>query len=599
MKGSPTPIDHGPAAARSSTSTSHDASARTRALQAVAVFGALFLCVAAYLVGWEADPEVAWPETRWTAKEVNRGFFYAAATAAALVSAYFVVARRLRATGSRGRRFVVGVGCAAVLFSGLFYFMGVHGLRNANYSHRWDSFHYLLGPKYYDEIDYFDLYRCTAQAATKIPGSKKTKFLETYEHTTVAQLRRQADCREQFTDERWDEFKRDLAVYGEATNYRALGRMLHDLGYNGTPTHSVVAGFVANQFEVSERSLVLVSLFDVAFICAAMTTVVWAFGWRLGLAFALFYFVGAIDRFSVDGGSFFRHAWSATLIAGIASLKRERHGAAGFLLTVSSSMNVFPVVFVAGVGLKYVVDWVRQRRFPARATGFVKGALLASVLFGGAGMLSERGAGAYASFFENMETHDVRGRFPGFGVGLKFNFVEYGADRAKAGTGAKRKAKSFEKQRRVYQLTALALIALAGWVAARLDDAAAAVVFGLTVMYAQLETTGYYFAIVALWVLAWAGRLGRAGPAAMLLALFAVNVWWMRSLHEDSIYYLFNVSVSLWLGFYMLAALVVLGLDSGAFRSLQRCLSGGRASAARDGQGISGRFDEQGNAVQR
>ncbi len=545
-----------------------DARARRRALGALLFFGSIFAAMAIYLVGWESDPSQPWPQPRWTKDQEELGFYRLALGATLAVAAYFVLRRVAWLRGGLGRRATIGALMLMVAGSGLYYFSAVHGLRNANYSHRWDTYHYLLGPKYYDEIDYYDLYRCTAQAVPQIPDSAKTKHLDSYKGAKVGELRAQASCEAQFTPERWEEFKSDLAVYGEGNRYRAVAHMMRDLGYNGTPSHSVIAGWVANHIDLSAATLAQVPLIDIAFLCIGLGAMVWAFGWRLGLTVALFFFVDACDRYSTNGGSFFRHFWSMSLFLGVACLGRRRYGWAGFWLTASTAMNVFPLVFMLGLAAKGAVEWWRSREFPVRFRVFVLGAAVAAVLFGTAGASSARGVGAYTSFFENMETHNVRGRFPGYGVGLKFNFVDYGRVRTKTGTSASSKAKAFEGIRDSYRLLALSLIAVGLWASTRLEDHQAAVLAGLTIMFCQLETTGYYFIVFALLVTLWRPDLLRPGGAAMLIGLFGANLWCMRSLVEDNYYYFFNVSITSAFTLYLVATLVYFAYTRGVFAQL-------------------------------
>ncbi len=529
------------------------------------LFASVFLVTASFIIGLELDPNQPWPDPSWTREEVDAHQLVLAALAAVGVTAYGLLRRFAWLHTPRAARALQLALAGLILVSSAYYFLGRHSLAHRVFAHQWDSYHYALGPKYYDELDYFDLYRCTVQALDRsaVPDKHAVRDLRTYAMTTAGAERARGDCAAQFSPARWEQFKRDLDVVDGSRKRKRLRAMLHDKGYNGTPVHSVISGWLINRLPFTWTSRNLMPLLDIAGLCAMLFFVARAFGWRVGLLTALFFFVDIVDRYRITGGSWFRFYWLISLMLGVAALRARQYARAGAWMTAAAALNLFPIVFMLGLGVKGLHELLRERTLSPRLRRFALGALITGLALGGVGSCSARGLSAYSSFARNMKVHDVRGRFPGFGVGLKYAFVYRGEHTPERRYSMRKKLEEFEDLRGIYYATAGALIGLAALLCARLDDVEATALLGFTVFYCQLETTGYYFACACLLVLLW-HRRARGPPGMLMLAvLFALNAAAYVGLAQTHVYFLYNTIISLSWTLYLALALAVLGVETG------------------------------------
>ncbi|MCA9695255.1 MAG: hypothetical protein KC636_37090, partial [Myxococcales bacterium] len=527
----------------------------------LAVFALLLAVVAALVVTYELDPAGA--ATGWATDDVSRLLGLCSGLTAVGLLIYGGLRRWPWLHAPARVRLLQATLSLWVLGGGVVYFYGMHGLVHRTYVHQWDAYHYLLGPKYFRELGYFDLYRCTAQATPRavIPDATKARDLRTYEVVTAGALRRDGDCAALFTAARWQEFQGDVAVFG-AEEPRRLRRMLLDHGYNGTPVHTAITARVANLFPLRFTTLTLSTLLDPLALCVMLAAITRAFGWRLGLVFALLLFTNVVDRFAIIGASFLRYLWLASLGLAFAALGRGRHRVAGLCFTLAAALNVFPAVFALGLALKAAVELIRTRTLAARYRQLVLAAVVSALALGALGLTTGRGASAYAEFRDDMRVHLRDERIPGFGVGLKYDFV-YRGEHEKHTYSRAKKAKELAQARPVYLALAGLFIGLAGLVAARLDDVEAAALVGFTVLFCQLETTGYYFACAATLTLLYHRRAAAPGGLLMLALLFAINALDFYGYLRTHKYFTYNTIVSYSWTLYLALTLAYFGAITG------------------------------------
>lgn len=504
------------------TAAGSTTSRRSRVASALA-FAALFATVLGLVLAFELDPyaqpmpELPWRDGRLSRRDVL-AIMMVFATLGALVS--LGLARH----AEWGRRMQVGL-LLVTIFAGLNYFYSLHGLSASQFSHRHDTFHYLLGPRYYSEFGYTDLYACTLAELEnwQFPNAHPVRDLHTYRIRTAGEIRALEPCEDQFSPERRQRWQQDLSLFTERNGLAVLRVALQDRGYNGPPFHAAVAGALADRIPLTDATHALVPMLDVAVICAMIVGVIWVFGWPIGLIFGLFFFTNAADRWAVIGGSFFRFPWMALLALSLAALHARRHATAGILLALSTLLNVFPLVFAAGIAVRATAETWRQRSLPAAYRRFFAAGLLTGLLGLGIGALPANGIDNYLGWWQNMELHNVE-RFQGFGVGLKFPFIFRGEIWAATDTVSEGTRQAwFHEVRPWYWALASLYIGLALAIAARTDDdVEAAGVLGFTLFFAVLGTVGYYFACAALMIIALHRRI-REPTGAVLIALFFIT----------------------------------------------------------------------------
>ncbi len=425
--------------------------------------------------------------------------------------------------------------------SGIIYFYGANGARRT-YPHVHDAYHYVLGSKYFDELGYDLLYVCTLQAMgpRAIPDDTRVRDLSTDAHVKARELRSRADCQSLFSEQRWAEFKADLKTFG-AIDRRTLRKALGDRGYNGSPFHTFIAGTLAKRLPLDYQTLSLMPLIDVFSICVMLGALCHAFGHRLGLLCALFFFCQFVDRFMIIGGSFLRYQWLAALGLAIAFLKRERFASAGAALAVSSALNVFPVLFSLGMLVRGALAW-RGREPLSVYRRFFAGALGAGLVCLALGACHADGLKNYGSFAEAMRVHNAAGRAPGFGVGIKYNFVS-----SSFASGHSGKVRTQElRSARPLIIAAAALIMLAILLLLpALDATEGAVLAGFGGTFCIFGPTGYYFAFAFLLLLLWHRRLRDGGGMAMVaLAFLSCMPPYLAILDGAQRFYAFNRMMS-------------------------------------------------------
>jgi poly-gamma-glutamate capsule biosynthesis protein CapA/YwtB (metallophosphatase superfamily) len=470
------------------------------------------------------------------------------------------------------RRLVAGGLIAATFLAGLIYFYGGRGLPQSSFPKIHDSFHYATGAKYFAELGHYQLYRCAIQADAElgatVEGKTPIRDLESYRMTRADELMNSIDCRELFSEDRWQAFKSDIGHYRQYPGH--WPEMLRDRGYNGTPFHALISGALAHVVpELSYPNLVLLSLLDIAALCVMFFFVTRAFGWKVGLLFAGFFFVNYVDRFYFTGASHGRFLWMATLGIGLAMLKERRYGAAGVLITTSAMLNVFPLLFFAGIGIKALWELVRHRRLRPAYRRFIAFSVAATIVLGAASISHGKGIDNYRSFFATMSVHTdliTRSR-----IGIDFAFLYRGEvtpdDRD---YGAWKKKRELKRHRGIIAALKIALLGFAALVLIRLDDIEASVLGGFLLFFVLFITVEYYYAVMAVLVLLWHARLDRARGMAMLALLFAgmgaVHICW----HETRfLQFCNNTATSLMLTSYLLVTLVYLAWDTGLLADIR------------------------------
>ena len=168
-------------------------------------------------------------------------------------------------------------------------------LRYGKHMNPHDVYHYYIGAKYAPELGYTKLYGASLAAEAdfgSLPPSRRTiRNLDNHSYTSAnlalaGRDRYTAD----FSDERWTQFKSDVAWFRDQVPRAKWEDMLRDKGYNGTPVWSMIAGALANRVPTSsERGMTLLVTLDLALIVLMLGFIAAAFGPRVAL-FSLVFF---------------------------------------------------------------------------------------------------------------------------------------------------------------------------------------------------------------------------------------------------------------------------------------------------------------------
>ncbi len=279
----------------------------------------------------------------------------------------------------------------------------------AGYVHHWETFHYVLGSKYFPELGYDGLYAASVAAEREshpnhrpMPEVRdlRTNVLVPYAQLT-GEMRR---VRARFSDARWREFVRDNAYFIDKTHWEYMRRIRIDHGYNPSPFWTFVARIFDAGKPITHPFIVALTCLDPLLVAIAFFAIFLAYGPRIGCIALIVFGLGYPWRFYWVGGAFLRYDWFAATVVGVCALKMERYALGGVALAYAALVRVFPVLFLFGIGIVALRALVRRedRRWVyAFALGY--GGMVA---FGiAAGSSTGQGFEGWLEFIENSRKH--------------------------------------------------------------------------------------------------------------------------------------------------------------------------------------------------
>jgi hypothetical protein len=400
--------------------------------------------------------------------------------------------------------------------------------------HGWEVYHHYVGAKYFRELGYDQLYRCTLLADVEAgfpipPAERPVRVLETHEVTRAPALLADSDlCRSRFTPERWAEFSRDVAFLRAGFAPRQWAVMLTDHGLNATPLWIAIGRALASTGPATPAQLFVLTRLDQGLLALLWGALVWGFGWRPAAAALIWWGTAEPCESSWVVGAFLRHDWLAATGIGVALLGRGRPAAAGFALTWAAALRVFPALLVAAVALRAALLALRARRLAPAHRRFALGCLLALALAAPLSAAGTTGFGAWLDFARNSRVYlaNPLTNFMGFATAVSYDpatstrvLRRVGAEGDAFGPWSEAVRANFERRRPLYWAGVAAFaLALAGAVV-RVPDWGAAVL-GVGGVVLGVQVASYYYALLLLYGLL-AARHPLAG--AGLLALSAAT----------------------------------------------------------------------------
>ena len=440
--------------------------------------------------------------------------------------------------------------------------------------HHHDIFHYYMGAKYSPEVGYTVLYESTVVAESENLGRDprySVRRMDNYRPIRSSQVLRRADeYRARFTPERWEEFKRDVAVFRERLG--GEGRwtiVLGDNGYNATPVWNMIARPITNAISVQwPPGTFLLACFDIALLILAFVSIGRTFDRRT--AWLAVVFLGTLVTMA-DGtirGAFLRLDWLVMLVLATCALKRNRYKTAGALVAYAGMVRIFPMVFLFGLGAKAAWDFLTTRRLNRRHVEFfLVFALVAAALF----TLSISVSGSFEdweTFWAKIRFHDTH--MSPLRVGFKTLFLAAVSPFMEGWPPSPmgRSARAEEVQGLLWSLQALVLIG-AFFAVRRVEDYET-IPFGWVLVYFLAAPTHYYQVVLLPLSLLFIPKLVqrvRVHGLALLFGISVVGYLLMIRLNLNRVSpveawrrfdYAASVSFS---GMLLLVALYVLGLS--------------------------------------
>lgn len=415
---------------------------RAFAMYAAVAASALAFGIFAGKLG-EAMPQVSSDTPHQRAADVVK-----AAIAFASISAVMFELRRLSQGRPIAERWKKAVGITLGVISIALYF-NTFKFGYPKYYHRWDQYHYYMGAKYFPELGYDGLYKCSAVAQDELgtvfvdpeekgrprsfnlkaevrKGDKKIRNLggDNLLIRVDELLEHPEQCRDLFTPARWEEYKKDVTFFSTQCYVDSYWtQMQQDHGYNPPPVWTLAGYYLANWFPTTVGNMQMLAMIDVLYLLAVFLALYWAFGWRVFSVAAIFWGCQSSAPFFWTGGALLRQDWLFFFVMAACFARKKYPALAGASLVYSALLRVFPGLAVVGwlaVAGLYIGKQVWKRRRarllgvpsgvdhlmkPEHVRMLIGGTAAAAILLGAS--VAVVGKDSYTAFFKHtIEVHD-------------------------------------------------------------------------------------------------------------------------------------------------------------------------------------------------
>jgi hypothetical protein len=407
--------------------------------------------------------------------------------------------------------------------------------------HTWNQFHYVLGTKYFDELEYFDIYKAILladqegdQQLTEVP---RVRDLHSYEYMTRDEALQQAEAdglRARFTDERWSEFESDLAVFFGRMPKGIRRGVITDLGFNPSPAWLILHRPFLNAVDLhGGRGLEAFALLQVPLYIGTLAALWWAFGLRGMLWISLWTALFFGNRGRLIGG-YFSYDWFMLGMVAMAFVARGRASLAAPMLAYGGLMRGFVGLLCIGpvVGLVTRLRggkdaeadlWSLDR--PTTRFLVVLGAAMA--IIGVLSLTTPLGTHAWVEWYEKISLHAHRISAGANHLGLKTLFGEdYLVPGLSEGMDLRREI--LARQLPACMAVQAILVLWSLWVMrrrTRLD----ACILGLIPAFAVMVLSRYYYASWVIFLVLGTTPENREGRVPVQLCMFGFLVVYQLS----------------------------------------------------------------------
>jgi hypothetical protein len=301
--------------------------------------------------------------------------------------------------------------------------------------HYWDTFHYYVGSKYFEENEYERLYECVIAVDYQDRGAadlkkRKIRDLDDNRLHFVSEdevLRFQKSCAAHFSPERWEAFREDTRSFRAVMGSSWWRDMLMDHGYNASPISNMVAAFLTNigwrdqvpqvssagvaphDLKSFRQRVLRYTMIDLALYGGAFLLILWAFGLRSCALAVLVWGTGYPWAYFWTGGSFARVPWLFMAVAAVCLLKRGFPLLSGFALSWSALLRLFPAALAGGPIAAVVDRFIRRKKIDrpwldANDKRFIAGGILGLLVLCSAS-IAVNGMEAHSQFLTNTFKH--------------------------------------------------------------------------------------------------------------------------------------------------------------------------------------------------
>ncbi len=342
----------------------------------------------------------------------------------------------------------VGVSLAVVAIA--CYFNGFK-FGYPKYYHRWDQYHYYMGAKYFREMGYDGLYKCSVIAQDELgvveygdedsigKGRNKLDMSKEVRHPdkkirnlggdnllmpVTEVLAHPELCKAQFSEERWKRYKGDVAFFRIASGKDYWEEMQKDHGFNPPPVWTILGRAFGEAHAASTGWLQFLASLDIAYLAGMFVALWWGFGWRVFAVGAIFWGCQSSAPFLWTGGAFLRQDWLFYLVLAAVLVRKRWFKLAGAAMVYAGLLRVFPGLAVIGWLTVAGATIIRTKTMPKHHRQMLAGGVLAAALllplsawFSGADSVKDVtshpvatlkvGIDAYRQFYKHtLEVHD-------------------------------------------------------------------------------------------------------------------------------------------------------------------------------------------------
>lgn len=344
-----------------------------------------------------------------------------------------------RPVAERWKRFVgITLGLAAIVA----YFDGFKP-GYPRFYHRHDQYHYYLGSKYFKELGYDGLYKCTVIAEDELgavqfqdedhigTGRSRIDLSKEVRHPdwkirnlggdnllmpVTEVLAHPEVCKKSFSPERWQAYKADVLYFRLAADKKYWEGFQHDHGYNPPPVWTMGGWAIASLYPAGTMFnlpvlgkvvwLQLLASLDVVYLALMFVAIAWAFGWRVFAVSAIFWGTQSSAPILWTYGAFLRQDWLFWLVFSACLARKRWFMASGAAMVYAGLLRVFPGIAV--IGWLFVVGFqvYRHKNLTRPQWRMLAGGTLAAALLIPASV-KVAGADSYKEFYRHtLEVHD-------------------------------------------------------------------------------------------------------------------------------------------------------------------------------------------------
>ncbi|MGK3972765.1 hypothetical protein WMF38_13740 [Sorangium sp. So ce118] len=300
-----------------------------------------------------------------------------------------------------------------------------------SFFHRWEYYHYYLGAKYFPEMGYDNLYKCTVIAQDEIGvvtyTDDVTGQLVTLDMSAEVRhpdrkirnigvdnllihasgvLASPEECKAHFSSTRWSAFKADVQFFRTVSEKGYWEAMQRDHGYNPPPVWTVMGRILAELHPATTGYMQFLTCFDSAYLIGVFAALHWAFGWRVCALAAIFWGCQSPAPFFWTGGAFLRHDWLFFVVLAACLVRKRYHRLAGASMVYAGLLRIFPGLVVIGWLVVAGIYVFRHRRMArSHAQVLMGGVLAAAALL--TVSVGVSGSDSYRQFYEHtLRVHD-------------------------------------------------------------------------------------------------------------------------------------------------------------------------------------------------